>query len=77
MKEPEVETKRLIKESTANEERKSDATSKETVKDLEQSNTTSDSKGVADQTSLPAPDGSPEFDRGARRPDGSHGDAPT
>ncbi len=46
------------------EERKPDATSKETLSDLEQDKT-SDSK-PGDQSSIPAPDGAPDPDQGGR-----------
>ena len=46
-------------------ERKSDATSKETVRDLERHQPKSDST-TADQRSVPAPDGTPDPDQGNR-----------
>ncbi len=52
------------------EDRKPDATSKETLSDLEQNKTTSDSKPV-DQISIPAPDGTPDPDQSSRKGDAS------
>lgn len=51
-------------------ERKSDATSKETVRDLERDKSISDPK-PAGERSVPAPDGSPDPDLGSRDTDRS------
>jgi len=51
-------------------ERKSDATSKETVGDLERDKPNSDPT-PADQRSVPAPDGTPDPDLGSRDTDRS------
>ncbi len=69
-------SRRQTKDSTLGvEERKSDATSKETLSDLEQDKTISDSKPL-DQRSIPAPDGTPDPDQGSRSADGSDTSVP-
>ena len=55
---------------TGVEDRKSDATSKETVRDLRRDNPISDPT-PADQRSVPAPDGTPDRDLGSRPTDRS------
>ena len=55
---------------TGVEERKSDATSKETVRDLGRDKSISDPT-PADQRSVPAPDGTPDPDLGSRPNDRS------
>ena len=55
---------------TGVEERKSDATSKETVRDLQRDKPISD-PAPADRRSVPAPDGTPDPDLGSRPPDRS------
>ena len=57
------------------EHRKSDATSKETLSDLEQDKTISDTKPV-NQRSIPAPDGTPDPDQGSRSADDSDAGGP-
>jgi hypothetical protein len=57
-------------ESEHLETRKSEATSKETLSDVEREKKTSNRKSSGDQTSVPSPDGTPDPDRGGRA-DGS------
>ena len=59
------ESKKLI------EDRKSDATSKETLNDVKQNEKAPETKGSGEGTSVPAPDGTPDPDQGGGRADGS------
>ncbi|MDQ3666789.1 MAG: hypothetical protein M3410_09455 [Acidobacteriota bacterium] len=51
------------------EERQSDATSKETVQDLDSTDSKPDK--VSEETSIPSPDGTPNPERSGGRADGS------
>lgn len=53
------------------QERQSDATSKETLSDVERDEKISDTKRSADQTSVPSPDGTPDPDGSRGRADGN------
>lgn len=65
------ESSRVTKDNKpGTEPSKSDATSKETLSDLEEDKTISDSKPV-DQRSTPAPDGTPDPHQGSRSADAS------
>lgn len=58
------------RDEKASQDRLSEATSEETVSDLEESGKISDST-TSDETSIPSPDGSPDPERGSGRADGS------
>lgn len=52
-------------------DRLSEATSKETVSDLEEKSSNSNSNKLSDETSIPSPDGTPDPERSRGRADGS------
>lgn len=53
------------------EDRKSEATSKETLNDVKREEKIPDTKRSGEGTSIPSPDGTPDPDRGSGRADGS------
>jgi hypothetical protein len=60
------------RDAETSKNRLSEATSKKTLSDLEESEKSSDSKSSkSDETSIPSPDGTPSPDRSGGRADGS------
>ena len=66
------------RDEKTSEDRSSEATSKKTVSDLEESEKISDSKSYngSDESSIPSPDGTPDTERGGGRADGSDSGGP-
>jgi hypothetical protein len=65
------EVKTMKNEGEELAERKSEATSKETLSDIARDEKIAGTKGSTDQTSVPSPDGTPDPDRSGGRADGS------
>lgn len=66
------------RDAKTSHDRLSEATSEETVSDLEESEKISDSKSYkgSDETSIPSPDGTPNTERSGGRADGSDTSGP-